>query len=167
LAEYAVHSLSPCCGLLTALLLLNSVARWWNTANLFPKWCNFTCLCAWASEGFIQGGTSGFFWKFLQGRLKVVKFVFYHSKRRKRLFANSCPLFRRPCVCVWKVRATPLKNWCNFKRINIILNSAILLNLIRKIKCLTDQIQFFDQIQLRRTRACFVYLCHNPRSSLH
>jgi len=42
------------------------------------RWCNFTCWCAWASEGFIQGRTSGFFWKFLQGWLKVVKFVFYH-----------------------------------------------------------------------------------------
>jgi len=28
---------SPCCGLLTALVLLNSVARWCNTANFFYK----------------------------------------------------------------------------------------------------------------------------------
>jgi len=61
LTEYAVHSLSPCYGLLTALVLLNSVARWCNTAIFFQHWCNFTCLCAWGSEGFIQGGTSGFF----------------------------------------------------------------------------------------------------------
>jgi len=25
------------------------------------------------------------------------------------------------------------------------------------MKCFTDQFQFFDQIQLRRTRACCVY----------
>jgi len=107
------------------------------------------------------GGTSGFFWKFLQGGLKVVKFVFYHSKRRKRLFTKFfkfLPLFRRPCLCAGKVRATPLKNWCNSKRINIIPNSEILLNLIRKMKCLTDQFQL-------RTRACFVYLCHRPHFS--
>ena len=37
LSEYAVHILSPCCGLLTALVLLNSVAEWCDTANLFYK----------------------------------------------------------------------------------------------------------------------------------
>jgi len=31
LAEYTVHSLSPCYGLLTALVMLNSAARWCNT----------------------------------------------------------------------------------------------------------------------------------------
>ena len=112
-----------------------------------------------------RGALVDFSASFCRRGLKVVKFVFCHSKRRKRFFAKF--FFRRPCLCVGKVRATPLKNWYNFKRINIILNSEILLNLFRKIKCLTDQIQFFDQIQLRRTRACFVYLCHNPRSSLH
>jgi len=39
------------------------------------------------------------------------------------------------------VRATPLKNWCNFKHFNTILNSEILLNLRRKIKYLKDQFQ--------------------------
>jgi len=37
LAEYTVHSLSPCCGLLTALALLNSVARLRNTAYFSQK----------------------------------------------------------------------------------------------------------------------------------
>jgi len=37
LAEYTVHSLSLCYGLLTALVLLNSVAKWWNTTHFFPK----------------------------------------------------------------------------------------------------------------------------------
>jgi len=58
LTEYTVHSLSPCYGLLTALVLLNSVAIWCNT----KKWRNFTCLlCAWASEGiFPVGALVGF-----------------------------------------------------------------------------------------------------------
>jgi len=33
------------------------------------------------------------------------------------------------------------KNWCNFKFIGIILNSEILLNLVRKMKYLTDKFQ--------------------------
>jgi len=37
LAEYIVHSLSPCYGLLTALVWLNSVARWCNTTQFFAK----------------------------------------------------------------------------------------------------------------------------------
>jgi len=37
LAEYTVHSLLPCYGLLTALVLLNSVTRWWNTTHFFTK----------------------------------------------------------------------------------------------------------------------------------
>jgi len=33
--------------------------------NFLQKWCNFTCLCAWASEGFYPGGgTSGFYQMF-------------------------------------------------------------------------------------------------------
>jgi len=35
------------------------------------------------------------------------------------------PLFRHPCLCGGKVRATPLKNWSNFKRSNTIANSGI------------------------------------------
>jgi len=37
LAEFTVHSLSPCNGLLTALALLNSVARWCNATIFFAK----------------------------------------------------------------------------------------------------------------------------------
>jgi len=37
LAEYAVHSLSPWYGLLAALVLLSSVARWCNTTQFFHK----------------------------------------------------------------------------------------------------------------------------------
>jgi len=34
-----------------------------------------------------------------------------------------------------------IKNWCNFNRLNTIPNGEILLNLIRKMKYLTDQFQ--------------------------
>jgi len=37
LAEYAVHRLSTCYGLLTPLVLLNSVARWCDTTQFFTK----------------------------------------------------------------------------------------------------------------------------------
>ena len=41
-----------------------------------------------------------------------MKFVFCHSKLRKQpfllKFSNSCPL-QHPCLCIGKVRATPLK----------------------------------------------------------
>ena len=91
-----MHSLSPCCGLLTALVLLNSIARWCNTTQIFTKMVSFYLLCAWASEGiFLGGATSGFSSKFFYGRSKVVKLGFYHSKLRKQhfllKFSNSCP----------------------------------------------------------------------------
>ena len=87
-----------------------------------------------------------FFKSFSGGGPKVVKFVFHHSKLRKQLF---CRNFQVPaplptpnaCLCVGKVRATPLKNWCNFKRFNTIQNREILLKLTRKMKYLTDQFQ--------------------------
>jgi len=67
LAEYTVHSLSPCFGLLTALVL----------------------------KEFFQGGTSGFFQTFFCGGPNVEKFVSYHSILRKQRFllkfSNSCP----------------------------------------------------------------------------
>jgi len=37
LAEYTVQTLSPCYGLLTELVLLNSVARWCITTQFFTK----------------------------------------------------------------------------------------------------------------------------------
>ena len=97
LAEYTVHSLSPCYGLLIALVLLNSVARWCNTTQFFTKMVSFHVLvCMGVGGNFSKGGgTSGFFQKFFYGRPKVVKFVFYHSKLRKQhfllKFSNSCP----------------------------------------------------------------------------
>jgi len=96
LAAYTVHSLSPCYALLTALVLLNSVARWCNATQFFTKKCHFTCLCAWALEGIIPWGvTNGFFQKFFCVGPNVVKFILYHSKLRKEhfllKFSNSFP----------------------------------------------------------------------------
>jgi len=46
-------------------------------------------------------------------------------------------------MCAGKVRATSLKNLGNFKRFNTIPNSEILLNLICKMKYVTDQFQLY------------------------
>ena len=74
-----------------------------------------------------------------------MKFGFYHSQLWKEPFCRNLQIpapFPHPCLCAGKVRATPSNNWCNFKRLNTILNSEIFLNLIRKMKCLTDELQF-------------------------
>ena len=97
------------------------------------------------SEGTFPGGaTGGFFQKFFYGGPKMVKFGFYHSKLRKKhfllKFSNSCPSSDIH-LCVGKVCAKQLKNTGNFRRFNTILNSEMLLNLIRKMKYLTDQFQ--------------------------
>jgi len=47
------------------------------------------------------------------------------------------------CSRVGKVSATSLNNLGNFKRFNTIPNSEILLNLIRKLKYLTDLFQLY------------------------
>jgi len=72
----------------------------------------------------------------------VIKFGFYYSKLRKQPFAEFLkfpPSFRQPCSCIGEVRATPLKNWGNYKRFNTILNIEILLN--GKMRYLTDKFQ--------------------------
>ena len=110
LAEYTVHSLSPCYGLLTALGLLNSVARWCKYNTIFHKNGVILHACVHGHrKEFLQGGTSGFFQQFFYGGPKVVKFGFYHSKLRKQRFllkfSNSCPssdtcmLVCRDCSC--------------------------------------------------------------------
>jgi len=80
-------------------------------------------------RNFSRGATSGFFQTFYKGEPKVVKFGFQHSKLRKTTFFAETfkllPLFRHPCLCVRKVRATPLKIWGNFKCFNTILNRVI------------------------------------------
>ena len=96
LAQYTVHSLSPCYGLLTALVLLNSVARWCITTQFFTKMVSFCMVvCMVVGKNFSKRATSGFFQKLFCGKPKVVKFVFYHSKIRKHDFllkvSNYCP----------------------------------------------------------------------------
>jgi len=71
---------------------------------ILQKWCNFTCLCAWASERFFPGGdfpraACGFSKSFSRGP-KVVKFDFYRLKLRKQHFCWNvqipAPLPTRP-----------------------------------------------------------------------
>jgi len=57
LAEYTVPSLSPCYGLLTALVLLNSVARWCNTTQFYTKMISFYMLvCMGVGRNFSRVG---------------------------------------------------------------------------------------------------------------
>ena len=91
LADYRTQFRSPFSGLLTALVLSKSVARWCNITPFFSK------------DG-----------------------VIYTHVRRK----DVVPLHLIILVI-----------WCNFKRFNNILNSKILMNLIRKRKYLADQLQ--------------------------
>jgi len=78
--------------------LLNSVDKWRCAKEFFQKWCNFICLCAWASEGFYPGGP------------KVVIFVFLRHKAKKpAVFAELfkfLPHFHHLCLCVGK-------SWCH------------------------------------------------------
>jgi len=141
-----VCSLSLCYGLLTALVLLNSVARWRNTTQFFTKMMSF-CLhvCMGFGRNFSRGGPLVDFPKvFLRGA-KVVKFVFCHSKLRKRHFCWNfqipAPVRTPTCLCVGKFCATSLTNLGTLKRFNTIPNNEILLSLIRKMKYLTDQFQ--------------------------
>jgi len=56
LEEYTVHSLLPCYGLLTVLVLLNSVAGWCNTTQLLIKMVYFyMLLCMGVGKNFSRG----------------------------------------------------------------------------------------------------------------
>ena len=119
LAEYIVHSQSPCCTSLSALVLLNSVARWCTTTQFFTKMVSFHMLvCMGVGRNLSREASSGFCQMFLYGVAKTTI-----------------------CLCVGKVRATLLKNLGNFKRFKTIPSSELLLNLIQKMKCLTDHFQ--------------------------
>jgi len=84
LAEYTVQSLSPCYGLLTALVLLDMLTVGEIQHNLLQKCCDF--VIHGRRKDVFQGGTSGFFQTFFWGCPKVMKFVFYQWKLRKQLF---------------------------------------------------------------------------------
>jgi len=103
-----MHSLSPCYGLLTALVVLNSVARWCNTTQVFTQMVSFYMLvCMGFGRNFSMGALVEFSKCFSTGGggggAKVEKLVFYHSKLRKPFFAEIfefLPLFRHPYACV-------------------------------------------------------------------
>ena len=144
LAEYTVQSLSPCYGLITALVLLNSVAKWCNTTQFFTKILH-ACVHGRRNEFFQGGPLVDFSKSFSTGDQKWWNLVFTTRYKENSIF---CWKFKIPgplptpiCLCVGNVRATPLKNLSNFKRFNTIPNSEILLNLIRKMKYLTNQFQ--------------------------
>jgi len=57
LAEYTVRSLSPCYGLVTVLVLLNSVARCCNTTQFFTKMVQYYMLvCMAVGRNFSRRG---------------------------------------------------------------------------------------------------------------
>ena len=73
-------------------------------------------------------------------------------KKCIRLISVICAAI--PDIKLWaetKVRCT-IKDWCNFNRFNTVLNGEILLNLIRKTKCLTDKFQ-----------SCFCFCISNTK----
>jgi len=73
--------------------------------------------------------------------------------------ATTITAFFATHACVQeKSRATTLKNWWNFKRFNTSLNSKILLDLIRKMKHLTDQFQLCFFFALA-TLISYIYFC--------
>jgi len=102
-------------------------------------------VCVGVERNFSRGATSGFFQTFSDGGPKVVKFVFYHSKLRNQhfllTFLNCWPSSETQMLVSKKSLCHTIINWCNFKRFNTIPNGEILLNLIRKMKYLTDQFQ--------------------------
>ena len=62
-------------------------------------------------------------------------------------------------MLVWeKFRATASKNWRNFKCFNTNLNSEILLNLIRKMKYLSDQFLLFFVFALTTLNSYILFL---------
>jgi len=142
LEEYTMHSLSPCYGLLRPLVLLKNVAKWCNTAKFFTKMVSFYMLvCMGIGRNFSRRGRLVDFSK----RYSRVGQKWWNLVFTTRNYENSifCWNFQIPALlptpmCAGKVRATP-SNKCNFKRFNTIPNSEILLNLICKMKYVTDQ----------------------------
>ena len=105
LAKYTVHNLSPFYGLLTALVLLYSVARRCNTTQFFTKMVSFYKLVRIMGvvRSFSWGGTSGFFQKFSTGA-KSGEICFWPFEIKKTaVFAEMfifLPLFRHSYGCV-------------------------------------------------------------------
>ena len=85
-----------------------------------------------------------------------------HSKLRKEPFflksSNSCFPSNTHAFVPKKVRAAPSKLSCIFKRFNTMPYSEILLNLIRKMKYLTDQFQLCFCFCIGNTKLPYLYL---------
>jgi len=66
-----MRSLSPSYELITTLVLLNSVSKWRNATQFFPKMVSFYVLvCMGVGRFFPEGSTSGLFQKFFYGGQK-------------------------------------------------------------------------------------------------
>ena len=115
LTKDTVHSLSSCNGLLTALVLFNTVAICCDTTQFLQKWCNYTCLCAWASERFFPWG--GHEWippnVFLGCVSQSGEIWFLPLATKKRAFFAEIfkfvPPFQHPCLCVGKSSSHTIK----------------------------------------------------------
>jgi len=87
LAEYAMHSLSPCYGLLTALMLLNSLAKWCNTTKFFQKLLSFCMLaCMGVGRNFSRGGHQRIFKKVFLQQAKSGEIWFLPLEIKKTAF---------------------------------------------------------------------------------
>ena len=95
LEEYTVHSLSPRYGLFSALVLLNSVARWCNTTQFFTKMVSFYMLvCMGVERNFSRGWPLVNFKVFLrEAKSSEICFSPLEIKKTAFLlkFSNSCP----------------------------------------------------------------------------
>ena len=138
--------------------------------NFLQKWCNFACLCAWASEGFYPGWALVDFSKSFSRVAKSGEICFLSPKTKKKsffaeIFKFLLPPLTHPFRCVRKSSCHSTKNWCNFKYFNSIRNSEILLDLIRNTKCLTDQFQLCFCFCIGNTKQLYLFLhCqHNWR----
>jgi len=94
-----------------------------------------------------RGTPVDFSQRFSRGGQNCCNLVFIALETKKIAFFAEIFKFLPPSdahTCVSeKVRTAPSKTWRNFKRFNTILNTEILLNLIRKMKYLTDEFQLF------------------------
>ena len=68
------------------------------------------------------------------------------------------PSSRHPCLCAGKSSCHTIQNWCNLKRFNTILNCKILLNLVDKMKYLTDQFQLCFRFCIGNTKQLYLFL---------
>ena len=91
---------------------------------------------------------------FSTGGPEVVKFVFTIRNQEDSLFCRNFQIPVEENMC-----ATPLKVLCNFNGFNTIPIWEILLNLRRKMKYLTDQLQLRFCFCIGNTKQLYFYLC--------